>query len=101
MFTFCLNRAWQFIKDLEHVPKMAGLIAWLDWTKYGTLSNNDLNDYIELMALIMKRKPLKSCGIVICPYMVSEKTGTGGLRGEIRTGSATIFACDETIMNHR
>lgn len=58
---------------------------WLDYTKFGKLTGGELNDTCSLMASILARKPTKSAGIIIAPFLVSDRV-SGGSRGEIRRG---------------
>lgn len=74
----------QFVNDVTQLPDFAAGIVWLDFTKFGTLANNDLNESLELMEVVLKRLPEITCGFVICPHLVSEKTSGNGIRGEIR-----------------
>ena len=72
----------------------AGNIVWLDFTKSGRVSNVDLNDYCDLVAMILKKKPQSSAALVVCPFLVSEKV-SNGQRGEIRTGYCKCFFLKE------
>lgn len=74
----------QFVNDVVHLPDFAAGIVWLDFTKFGTVANNDLNESLELMELVLKRLPQSTCGFVICPHLLSEKSSGNGIRGEIR-----------------
>ena len=51
--------------------------------KAGRVGKSEMNTFIELLACALERRPGKSCGVVICPHLVSEKVGFG-TRGEIR-----------------
>ncbi|CAL1133840.1 unnamed protein product [Cladocopium goreaui] len=70
------------INKLEKI-QTGGLILWLDYTKYGRLSNNDLNDTLEIARSMLAKFPTRSCMLVICPHLTSEKV-QNGLRGELR-----------------
>lgn len=70
---------------MTQLPDFAAGIVWLDFTKFGTVANNDLNENLELMEIVLKRLPESTCALVVCPHLVSEKT-VNGLRGEIRHG---------------
>ncbi|CAJ1344536.1 unnamed protein product [Effrenium voratum] len=71
----------QFITDVS--GEDAAMCVWADCTKLGRLSNCDLNFLAEMMQLVLAKKPTQSVGVVICPYLVSEKVNNGQ-RGEVR-----------------
>lgn len=81
----------EFINDLHQMEKFkkGGMICWVDFTKSGTLSNNDLNDTLDLVQSILGRLPAHSCAFIICPYLISDRV-QNGLRGEVRTGACEI-----------
>ena len=71
---------------LDKFKNDGGVVVWLDYTKYGKLTNTDLNDSLDLMKACMARSPEKVVAFIICPFLVSEKAAVqGSLRGEIRT----------------
>lgn len=84
-----LAQPCQFMSNLQKLDKFkndGGVVVWLDYTKYGKLTNGDLNDSLDLMKACMARCPEKVVGFIICPFLVSEKASVqGSLRGEIRT----------------
>ena len=48
-------------------------IVWLDFKKYGKLTGSDLNDTCELLSLFLSIKPEKTVGIVLAPYLTSQR----------------------------
>ena len=53
------------------------------WTtpNMGRLQGLDLNDSCDLLSMIMGRKPQSTVGIVVAPFLVSEKVHQNGQRG--------------------
>ena len=51
--------------------------------KAGRVGKEELNLYADLLEVAMRARPTSCCGIVVAPYLTSEKV-TNGLRGEIR-----------------
>jgi hypothetical protein len=86
----------QFVNSVSKLDKFAGLLVWLDFTKFGRLSNTDLNETLELLQLALSRIPDRAAAFVICPHLISEKvTVQGNLRGELRTaelGRSCLFS---------
>ena len=79
----------QFIGTLRKDEKFrdgGGICVWADFTKFGKVTNNDLNDVLECVKSTLSRLPEKSMAFVICPHLISEKVQVqNNLRGEIRT----------------
>ncbi|CAL1149068.1 unnamed protein product, partial [Cladocopium goreaui] len=76
----------EFVNSVSKLDKFAGLLVWLDFTKFGRLSNTDLNETLELLQLALSRIPDRAAAFVICPHLISEKVAVqGNLRGELRT----------------
>ena len=83
----------QFISSVNKLDKFAGLLVWLDFTKFGRLSNTDLNETLELLQLALSRVPERAAAFVICPHLISEKVAVqGNLRGELRTAKFILFS---------
>lgn len=71
------------LKFLQRFPDMP-VIVWCDLMKCGRLSSGEVDEYATLLSHILHSR-YKSCvGIVIAPFLVSEKHG--GYRGQIRWG---------------
>ena len=63
--------------------KNAGVIIWIDYTKFGTLSNADLNNTVNLAQKAMSQMPEQSCCFAIGPLLASDRRS--GFREEFRT----------------
>ena len=81
----CLGPALKFVGALNKLErfKSGGIIAWLDYTKFGKLSNTDINETLDLVATTLSKHPERSCAFKVCPHLISEKV-QNGIRGEIR-----------------
>lgn len=81
----------EFINDLQTMEKFktGGMICWVDFTKSGKISPNELNDTLDLVQSILGRLPTRSCAFVIAPHLISDRV-QNGLRGEIRTGACEM-----------
>ena len=74
------------------------MVYWLDYTKFGRVSNNDLNETLELVKTGLSRHPERSVAFVICPHLISEKVQVqNSLRGEIRTDGMSE-PCSHVLM---
>ena len=51
--------------------------------KVGRVGQEEMNCFADLLEIVMQSRPETSCGILITPYLISEKV-TNGLRGEVR-----------------
>lgn len=71
----------EFMDEMK--GKNAGVIVWLDYTKYGTLSNTDLNNTVALAQKAMSQMPEQSCCFAIAPLLASDRRS--GFREEFRT----------------
>ncbi|CAL1172840.1 unnamed protein product [Cladocopium goreaui] len=56
-------------------------VVWCDLMKCGRLTQQEVNDYCDLMHSIFKKSPM-SVAVLVAPYLVSEKVA--GYRGELR-----------------
>ena len=63
----------------------AAVLIFADMTKFGKLSNLDLNNTIDYIKKGVSRLPGRSVAIVVAPYLIAAKSS--GLRGEMRRGS--------------
>ena len=57
--------------------------------KCGRLTQQEVNDYCDLMHSIFKKSPM-SVAVLVAPYLVSEKVA--GYRGELRTFGMLVSA---------
>ena len=73
----------------ELAAEQAALCVWADCTKLGRMANSDLNYIADIMDNVLSKKPQNSCGIVFCPFLISEKV-PNGQRGEIRQLAPTL-----------
>lgn len=73
--------ALQFVDEASR--SSTALLVWCDLTKLGRVSNNDLNNAIDLISNALTKNPTKSVAFVLAPHLVSERV-TNGLRGERR-----------------
>lgn len=77
-FTAC---PCQFLEEAG--SRGAGTLIWCDLSKLGRVSNNELNNLTDLIANIVKKKPVDSVAFLVAPVLCSEKI-SNGLRGERR-----------------
>ena len=95
----------QFITALNKLDKYAdggGIVFWLDYTKFGRVSNNDLNETLDLVKTGLSRQPEKSVAFIVCPHLISEKVQVqNNLRGEIRTDCAQKYSKFSTHVSGR
>lgn len=77
----------QFVSALLKLErfKKGALIVWVDFTKFGRVCNNDLNDTLDVLQTTISRLPERACAFIVGPHLISEKV-QNGLRGEIRIG---------------
>ena len=57
---------------------------WLDYSKYGTVTNADLNNTVTIVQQVLTELPEKACCFVIAPLMASDRRS--GFREEYRPG---------------
>ena len=55
----------------------------MDLMKVGRVGKEEMNCFADLLEIVMQSRPETSCGLLIAPYLISEKV-TNGLRGEVR-----------------
>lgn len=60
-----------------------GVILWLDYSKFGTLSNNELNNTVNIVAKALAVMPENSCCFIVAPLLASERRS--GFREEFRS----------------
>ena len=57
--------------------KGGAMIFWVDYMKWGRLSNALLNDSCELVSQALNSRPASSVAIIVIPYLVSQHTRSG------------------------
>ncbi|CAL1173949.1 unnamed protein product [Cladocopium goreaui] len=70
------------VMHLKQENQIGSVIIWLDYTKYGTLSNTDLNNTVALAQKAMSQMPEQSCCFAIAPLLASDRRS--GFREEFR-----------------
>ena len=75
----------QFLTRFPQYP----CVVWCDLMKCGRLTQQEVNDYCDLMHSIFKKSPM-SVAVLVAPYLVSEKVA--GYRGELRTFGMLVSA---------
>ena len=88
------NNHWpfQFLAGKKETsgPPM-GILVMADLTKFGRMGTKDLNYVVGVMSHVLSKQPTRAVGLVLCPYLVSEKV-SGGQRGEIRSLAKKVFS---------
>ena len=64
--------------------------------KCGRCSNQELNEFSELLSAGLAKRPHASVAIVVAPWLCSEKV-CNGYRGELRPGLQKMVAFNETF----
>lgn len=71
------------------------MIVWLDFSKYGALSNSDLNNAMALVQEVLVARPERSCCFCIAPLLESDRRS--GFQAECRLG---YYLTSKTISNN-
>lgn len=71
----------QFVDDAT--ADGGGVLVWADLTKFGRVSNHDLNFVVETMSSVLSKKPTSSIGYIVAPYLASDRV-VNAARGERR-----------------
>ncbi|CAK9059815.1 unnamed protein product [Durusdinium trenchii] len=71
--------------------KKGALIVWVDFTKFGRVCNNDLNDTLDVLQTTISRLPERACAFIVGPHLISEKV-QNGLRIEDKLDALGIYS---------
>lgn len=67
------------------------VIVWCDLMKRGRMTGSDVDEMSDVLSTILKKRPGKAVGLVIAPFLVSERVQ--GYRAELRRGLKPMSLC--------